>query len=193
MKRPMRRQRQMLVAPSSVETDGDSETVTNTAEPGPVTVPGPSLAALGAGWTAIDPGGDTRCAHNTPYTYWVRPGTVNKLLVYFEGGGGCWDAESCAAGSTFYDDDISPNDDPNGRTSGILDLDHPDNPFSEYNMVFIPSCTGDVHWGQNIQDYPKSDGGELTIYHHGFFNASAALEWAYTNVTNPEVRLCHRL
>ncbi len=177
----------------STEAEGDleqTESIAPEAETEPETetsdVPGPSLAELGPGWTPIDPGGDTRCAHDTAYTYWVRPGTTNRLLVYFEGGGGCWSADSCAAGSTFYDDDISPNDDPNGRTNGILDLDHPQNPFRDYNMVFIPSCTGDVHWGQKIQSYPKSDGSELTIYHHGYFNASAALDWAYANVTNPD-------
>lgn len=180
------------LTPAAIEEN--NETTVETAEPEPVepaqeeetaASTEPSLADLGPGWTAVEPGGETRCAHNTPYTYWVRPGTTNKLLIYFEGGGGCWDAETCAAGSTFYDDDVSPDDDPNGRTGGILDSDNPDNPFSDYNMVFIPSCTGDVHWGSNVQTYPKADGGELTIYHHGFINASSALDWAYANIASP--------
>lgn len=153
---------------------------------GSESTPTPSSAESGSEWIAIEPGGDTRCAHNTPYTYWVRTGTTNKLLIYFQDGGGCWDAASCGVGSTFYDSSISTNDNPNGHRGGILDINNPENPFSDYTIVFIPSCTGDVHWGGNIQSYPKSDGSELTIYHHGFFNASAALNWAYANVTNPE-------
>jgi hypothetical protein len=142
-------------------------------------------AGSGPGWTRIEAGGDARCAHDTPYAYWVKPGTVNKLLVYFQGGGGCWSAETCASGSTLYDDAVTPRDDPNGR-NGILDWDNPDNPFHNYHAVYIPSCTGDVHWGDNDQTYATEDGGELTIYHRGFVNASTALNWAYENVTTPD-------
>src|SRR5689334_15759391 len=50
----------------------------------------PMLPDLPAGWTKIDGGGEAICARGTPYSFWVRPGTVNKLLIFFEGGGGCW-------------------------------------------------------------------------------------------------------
>lgn len=144
-----------------------------------------NTAELPPGWTKIEPGGETRCAHDTLYAYWVRPGTSNKLLLYFQGGGGCWSAETCAPGSTFYDASVSENDHPASR-GGILDFDNPDNPFREYHAVYIPSCTGDVHWGNNVRTYEKADGSELTIYHRGFTNAAAALEWAYTHVSAPQ-------
>ena len=146
---------------------------------------GPALADLGEGWTRVEPGGDTRCALDTDYAYYVKPGSVNKLLLYFEGGGGCWDAATCAANSTFYDDDVGSDEDP-ARRGGVFDLDHPDNPFSDYHAVFIPSCTGDVHWGNAVQEFPKDDGGTLTMHYRGFVNAAAALDWAYNNVTDPD-------
>ncbi|MCP5095360.1 MAG: pectinesterase [Chloroflexi bacterium] len=146
---------------------------------------GPDFASLNPGWTKVEPGGDTRCAHDTDFAYWVKPGTVDKLLIYFEGGGGCWDADSCRLGSTFYDPDVGSDEDPAFR-SGILDFDNPDNPFAEYNAVYIPSCNGDVYWGNSVQEYPDANGETLTIYHRGFVNASAALDWAYRNVTQPE-------
>ena len=35
------------------------------------------------------------CGKNTPYSFWYKRGTVNKLLMYYQGGGACWDAASC--------------------------------------------------------------------------------------------------
>ncbi len=115
---------------------------------------GPALSDLSEGWTKVEPGGDTRCALDTDYAYWVKPGTVNKLLLYFEGGGGCWDAATCAANSSFYDPDVGEDEDPS-RRSGVFDLDNPANPFHDYHAVFIPSCTGDVHWATRAKNSPK--------------------------------------
>jgi hypothetical protein len=143
------------------------------------------LADLSEGWTKVEPGGDSRCAHDSDFAYYVKPGTVNKLLLYFEGGGGCWDASSCGPGSTLYDPDVGPDEDP-ARRDGIFELDQPDNPFRDYYAVYIPSCNGDVHWGNTVQDYPTDVGDALTIYHRGFVNAAAALDWAYRNITDPE-------
>ncbi len=136
-------------------------------------------------WTKIEPGGDSRCAHNTPYAFWVRPGITNHLLLYFEGGGGCWSAETCAPGSSLYDDSVDAGDDPASR-GGILDFDNPQNPFQAYTAVYIPVCTGDVHWGNHVQTYIASDGSEQVIYHRGFVNSQAALQWAYTYVPQPD-------
>ena len=44
---------------------------------------------LSTGWTKIEPGGETRCAHDTPFAFWVRAGDPQKLLLFFQGGGGC--------------------------------------------------------------------------------------------------------
>ncbi|MFQ5436636.1 MAG: hypothetical protein ACE5FD_17400 [Anaerolineae bacterium] len=89
----------------------------------------------------------------------THPGVV---LLYFEGGGGGWDAGSCRPGSTFYDPDVGSEEDPTFR-NGIFNLDHPDNPFRDYHAVFIPSCNGDVHWGNSVQNYPTADGETLAI------------------------------
>ena len=140
---------------------------------------------LEEGWTKIEPGADTRCAHDTPFSFWVRPGTVNKLLVYFQGGGGCWDGETCQVGSNFYDSSVGANDSPE-RRGGILDFDNPENPFADYHAVYVPSCTGDVYLGSNIQTYETDDGEDIEIYHYGFVNLNAALDWAFANVLSPE-------
>ena len=94
-------------------------------------------------------------------------------------------AATCAANSSFYDPDVGDGEDPS-RRGGVFDLANPANPFSDYNAVFIPSCTGDVHWGNSRQEFAKEDGGTLTVHYHGFVNAASALDWAYNNVTNPD-------
>lgn len=144
-----------------------------------------SLPALAEGWTKIEPGGDTACARGTTYSFWVHPGKVNKLLLFFEGGGGCWDAASCAPGSRFFNDTTGDFDDPTYQ-DGVFDLDNTANPFKDYYMVYVPYCTGDVHMGNNIRTYKAADGSELTIYHKGFVNSSTAVDWVYKHFLGPE-------
>ncbi len=150
---------------------------------------GPALEDLSSGWNRIEPGGDTACAHGTPYAFWVRRGRVNKLLVYLQGGGGCWDADTCRATNVefngFYDSAVTEGDNPARRYGGILNLDDPENPFRDYHIVYAPVCTGDVHWGDNVHTY-TDDSGEVTINFKGFVNTGAALNWAYANIPNPE-------
>lgn len=148
-----------------------------------------AFSNLNAGWNKIEPGGETACAHSTPYAYWVRPGTSNQLMVYFEGGGGCWDADTCRDTGEefngFYDSAITENDNPR-YSGGVLDFENPENPFADYTTLYIPVCTGDVHWGDNIHTYEDADEGDVTIHFKGYVNAATALEWAYQNITLPD-------
>jgi hypothetical protein len=41
------------------------------------------------------PGGNTSCAHGDPYSFFYRVGTNDHVTVFFEGGGACWDLDSC--------------------------------------------------------------------------------------------------
>jgi hypothetical protein len=144
------------------------------------------LPELAEGWTKIEPGGETRCAHDTAYAFWVRPGTVNKLLVYFQGGGGCWSAETCRAGSEFYDDAVTERDNPQYMREGMFDLDNPENPFRDYYMVFAPSCTADIFMGTVERTYQPDQGEAFTIHHKGSLNGQAAVQWAFEQFSGPE-------
>lgn len=140
----------------------------------------PTLGELDAGWNQIDAGGETTCATGTPYAFFVRPAEASsKLLIYFQGGGACWNAFSCNPASTsVYDSAVSADD---VYTTGIFDLQNPLNPVADYNMVFIPYCTGDVFTGSRIVAYSDT----LTIAHQGYTNARAVLDWVYANFTQP--------
>jgi hypothetical protein len=132
------------------------------------------------GWERVEPGGETSCARGGPYAFWIRKGDPEKLLVFFEGGGGCFDETTCAPLSMWFDDDVGGDDDP-GLRGGMLDLESPDNPFADHSIVFIPSCTGDVHMGTRTVTY-----GPHTVEQKGHLNATAALERAYTEFPDPD-------
>jgi hypothetical protein len=40
----------------------------------------------------------------------------------------------------------------NGKSRGVFDRDNGDNPVADWNFVYVPYCTGDVHGGNAIGD-----------------------------------------
>ncbi|MFL6019857.1 MAG: pectin acetylesterase-family hydrolase [Gaiellaceae bacterium] len=138
------------------------------------------LAASGT-WTKISPGGKTRCARGGPYAFWLRHGDPKKLLIFFQGGGGCFDQRTCAPGSSWFDDRIDAFDDPR-YSDGVLALDDPHNPFQGWSAAYLPSCTGDVHTGTRLVRY-----GKLRVHQVGYFNARAALGRAYREFPDANV------
>jgi hypothetical protein len=138
-------------------------------------------SAAAAGWQRVEPGGRTACARGGPFSFWARLGRPDRLIVFFQGGGGCWDEQTCAPGSSFFDDRVDEADDPDLGAAGILDLGNRENPFRDWTWVYIPSCGGDVYTGDNVQTY-----GSVRILHRGYVNAQAALRWAYRNVRSPK-------
>jgi hypothetical protein len=76
-------------------------------------------------------------------------------------------------------------DDPRRWAVGILDLADPRNPFRDWSLVFIPSCTGDVFLGSTDHTY-RQGRRAVTIRHRGWLNAEAALRWAFRAVPHPD-------
>jgi hypothetical protein len=143
---------------------------TATAE---ATLPPTDTAAAGT-WEKVVPGGDCACADASEFNFWVRDADPSRVVLFLEGGGACFDATTCAftnTGSTTYDWNISPDDDPAVKR-GIVDLDNAENPFAGDSIVYVPYCTGDIHLGNKISEYSP----ELTVNHVGFVNGLAALD-----------------
>jgi hypothetical protein len=132
-------------------------------------------------WTMVAPGGETTCAHGDPYVFWYHPGEKDRLLIFFQGGGLCWNTETCANGSSYYLDQVTENNSPIHQ-SGIFDLNNRENPFQSYSMLYIPYCTGDVHWGNHTQIYKNPGETDLIIQHKGFINASTAMSFAFSQL-----------
>jgi len=170
----------------------EEEEGASTATPAATEAPSPGATAessktpdLAPGWTKIEPGGDTICSRGTPFVYFVHPGTVNRLVIYFQGGGGCWSHASCSLGGVFKEA-AGDSDNPGQAPGGIFELDNPDNPFKDWFFVFIPYCTGDIHWGDNTQTYTAEGEEDVVIQHKGFVNVTAVLDWTKANFERPE-------
>jgi hypothetical protein len=146
--------------------------------PGPTEYMGRNLQPQCSGLPGTNPG----------FSFFVKGGLINNLLVFFDGGGACWDTMNC-----IYIPTYSPAVDQTiqGLTAagGIFDTDNPANPFREWNFVFIPYCTGDIHWGSNDKEYPdylkKYGGANVTIHHRGFDNFLVVLKWINENFSRP--------
>jgi hypothetical protein len=138
-----------------------------------------------AQWQTIEPGGDTKCSDGSPYRFFVYPGDPARLLVEFEGGGGCWSAETCAFDIFTRRITVDPEQArQRGLMVGIYDRANPENPFRNHTHVYVPYCTGDLHWGNSARTY-QGFAGPYTIQHKGAVNAAAALEWTFENVRAP--------
>lgn len=173
-----------LALPLALAGCGPAET--GDTEPDPE---GPTLPqGLKAGWNEIKPGGDTICSRGTEYAYWVRPGTVNKVVIDYIGGGACWNATTCGFADALFSDTVNDvrNAVEENEPHGIYDHDKAENPFKDWYHVVIPYCTGDIHWGDSVVTYGEGTSSEVTINHKGAVNSRAVLKWVYDNFSEPE-------
>lgn len=104
----------------------------------------------------------TRCMSGSPASLAVNhaPGS-KKLMIYLQEGGACWDPVSCllvANPDGFGQVDFDQFAAGNGRR-GVFKRDDGSNPFRDWNHVFVPYCSGDVHAGNN----PEGPGGKVHV------------------------------
>ena len=135
-------------------------------------------------WTWADVAG-TRCGDGSSTGLAVNLGTGGDLVVFLDGGGACWDATTCYLLAEYFG-----KGGPYGETQfeaelegvGGTVLDRSSVPaLSDATLVFIPYCTGDVHWGDSVQTY---DG--LGSWHHaGKANLVADLAWLAERLAAP--------
>lgn len=139
------------------------------------------------GWREIKPGGETICARGDDFSFFVSPGTSNKIVIDFIGGGACWNAQTCDRGTATFTDSVDSLRERQRRgLEGIYDRSRQDNPLKDWTHVVIPYCTGDIHWGSNEVTYTRPNGSTFNIHHKGAVNARAVLDWVGENVTQPE-------
>lgn len=162
-------------AGEATETGESTETETG-MEPPP---PPPSYDT----WEKIELP-DTYCSDGSQYKFFVNwHEGADDLIVIFEPGGACWDYESCS-GELGILGAANPYGIPDNHMdtwaihSPLVRRDSPQNPMREWNMVFIPYCTGDVHTGSNTANYVSQDGTkELTYRHVGHDNMLLVTQW----------------
>mgnify|MGYP002623674824 CR=1 FL=1 len=131
------------------------------------------------------------------FRFWTRQNGSNRTVVFFEGGGACWDNLTCSfpIGSglpppapQFYVSSISPATDPS-TFNGLFRTDRADNPLRDWNIVYIPYCSGDIHAGSGSRMYANAGNPllppQFTLQHRGFDNFMAVLAWMKTNMKDP--------
>ena len=166
-------------SPTATPTPTPTATPRPTATPTPTPSPSPAGSPIVAAkntWTWINiPAMD--CNDGSTTGIGVNPGTGPDVLVYFEGGGMCWDPLTCltlqtATGGPFGQSAFAAVvPDLNGS---ILDRTLAGSPFATASLVFVPYCTGDLHAGNNIASYTSS--GTRKAYDHvGHANVLAFL------------------
>lgn len=145
-------------------------------------------------WEKVELPG-TVCSDGSQYKFFVHDSpNSNNLIILLEGGGACWDYESCS-GSLGKLGAVNPNgiaDDYMTQTtakyvSPIVNGADPGLPgrakipivTADWDVVYMPYCTGDVHVGNNVAVYndPAGANPPLTFHHNGFNNTVAATNY----------------
>ena len=89
----------------------------------------PELITVGE-WTSIPGGDDCRCADGSPFEIWERPADPTKVMLYFEGGGACFSAETCAPYIPTFTRNLELGEAPD--PGGVFDVTKPENPIADY-------------------------------------------------------------
>lgn len=125
--------------------------------------------------TLVYPGGRTQClSREHEYAFQVVPGDSDKLLIYFAGGGACWDL------LTYWTTLACTRKPYPNKGEGIFDRHNYANPFQRYTIVHILYCSGDVHIGDASHIY-WLDVNWRHAEQRGYSNSKAVLDWADEN------------
>ncbi len=137
----------------------------------------------------------SKCGNGSDYTFYVRDSpTSDNMLFYFEGGGGCWTYEGCTGANGVLGaanpNGLAPNymeglqqkyATPlvNGFDPGVPFRSRTELPTNNWDIVFMPYCTGDVHTGNAVTEYenPTDPNDKIDYYHYGAVNTFAAIDW----------------
>lgn len=128
---------------------------------------------------SVYPGGETKCMDSTsPYRFLVFPGRTDRVLIYFQGGGACWNKFSTTTVSLC----TQRAEEKDEGSFGIFERREPSNPFRDWTIVYLLYCSGDFHSGHATFTY--SD--DKKIHQRGAVNVESALNWIKNQNWAPE-------
>jgi hypothetical protein len=139
------------------------------------------------------------CGNGSQYKFFVnRAPNTRNTIVYMEGGGACWDFDSCSG-----KEGVRGARNPNGIPDDYMSILNPGaslvtpfitrvTPFDsvktqQWNMVYVPYCTGDIYSGDSVAVYEDPTGAEepLVWHHNGLRNSRAVVAWLKDNLERP--------
>lgn len=143
------------------------------------------------------------CGDGSPYKFFVnRVANTRNTILYMEGGGACRDYASCT-GQTGVRGARNPNGIPNDYMSLLNPGSSLVSPFvtrvspfvtrvrpfdavktQQWNMVYVPYCTGDIYSGDKVAVYndPTGTNAPLIWHHNGVRNTRAVIAWLKDNL-----------
>lgn len=111
---------------------------------------GPAIKPIDAPpgkWTWIGVDG-AKCRDGSETGFGIRPQTgSDKLVIYLEGGGACFNGTTCGINPGLFGSVAFGAWQGSVGNSGIFDADNDENPVKDWNMIYVPYCSGDVHSG----------------------------------------------
>ena len=123
-------------------------------------------------WVKIEPPGVV-CGNNSQYKLFANfSDKSDNLVVVFEPGGACWDYPSCT-GKEGIRGAANPDGIPDDHwelapfISPFLSRFDDTNPSRDWNMIYVPYCTADVHTGNNIVTYTDAIEPPVEFHHDG--------------------------
>lgn len=130
----------------------------------------------------------TRCGDGSDYAFRLRlaptGSPVEKVVVYMQGGGVCYDAATCGSRGSDYFEALS-----DGMVSGgAMSSTASTNPFRDWTKVYLPYCTQDLHIGGGA----TSVYGAQTVERFGALNTRASLRylrdvvWSIMDASDPD-------
>jgi hypothetical protein len=160
----------------------------SSSTPNPEVAGGSPISAPAGEWTWIPIGG-TICGDGSVAGVGVnlQPGS-SDLLVYMEGGGACWDANTCFTLGTAiqiaapYTNKTFTTDLTMLEATGMFSRTDPDSPFAGASFVYVPYCTGDVHAGSTVQTFDVGGGQTKTVHFAGGLNAQVIVDTVHATL-----------
>lgn len=150
-------------------------------------------------WSLIPMTESSFCSDSSSYFIFSRKAPTSNLIIHFSGGGACWDEETCTEPlslwsaikmglithrlENYYIPSLSE------RIPWILGgifSSEVENPFYDWNVVFIPYCSADLHLGNSSTSVWDKKGNAQTVHFNGQENVKQALDWVYQHFPNPE-------
>ena len=145
-------------------------------------------------WNLVVPDNELAlCGNGSPFKFFISPSNKSKnVMIYFQGGGACWDYESCsgqagirgAANADGIPDDFMDNGSTPAIMSPFVWREHPMDDYKtrDWTLIFIPYCTGDIFTGNKVITYkdPEGKSPDLEWHHAGHETVMAVLDWMTT-------------
>jgi hypothetical protein len=97
------------------------------------------------------------CRDGSPTGFGVRPSKSgsDQLVIYLEGGGACFNGTTCGINPSKFGAISFGGWKGTAGQTGIFNTSNADNPVRDWNMVYVPYCSGDIHAGNvTLADVP---------------------------------------